>query len=56
MTARAFAFHIDTVERIERMIAGIDARRNRVISEFERYRDRDRRRSHMITDDVTDID
>ena len=56
MTARAFAFHIETVERIERMIAGVDARRNRVTTELDRYRDGDRRRSRMITDDVTDID
>jgi len=56
MTARAFAFHFDTVERIERMIAGVNARRDRVISELERYREGGKRRSRMITDDVTDID
>ena len=56
MTARAFAFHFDSVERIERMIAGVNTRRDRVISELERYREGGKRRSRMITDDVTDID
>jgi len=56
MTARAFAFHFDSVERIERMIAGVNTRRDRVITELERYREGGKRRSRMISDDVTDID
>ena len=55
MTTRAFAFHMDQVEQIERMIAGIDARRNRVIGEYERYRDGRRRHSRRIAENVTDI-
>ncbi|MBL0405040.1 hypothetical protein JKG68_13770 [Microvirga aerilata] len=56
MTARAFAFHFASVERIERMIAGVNTRRDRVIGELDRYREGGKRRSRMITDDVTDID
>ncbi|MBM1171012.1 hypothetical protein [Microvirga arabica] len=55
MTARAFAFHMDAIERIERMIAGIDARRSRGISDLERYREGGGRRSRMIADDVIDV-
>jgi hypothetical protein len=55
MTSRAFAFHINAIERIERMIAGLDARRSRVISDVERYREGGGRRSRMIADDVIDV-
>jgi hypothetical protein len=52
MTSHAFAFYIDPIER---MIAGIETRRNRVISDFVRYREGGRRRSRTIADDVIDV-
>jgi hypothetical protein len=55
MTSHAFAFYIDPIERIDRMIAGIETRRNRVINDFERYREGGRRRSRTIADDVIDV-
>ncbi len=50
--ARALSNRLDAVERIERMLAGIEARRNRVLGEIERRRESYIRQSRRIADDI----
>jgi hypothetical protein len=53
MMAQALAERLDDIERINRLIAGADARRNRALNELERRRDSFARRLRMAAQDVT---
>ena len=55
LMAQALAEKLDDIERIDRLIAGADARRNRALSELERRRDSFARRRRFTAQDVTDV-
>ncbi len=55
LMARALTNKLDEVERLERMLAGIDARRNRVLGEIERRRETLARQTRLVAEDVVDI-
>jgi hypothetical protein len=55
LMARALAERLDDIERIERLISGADARRNRVLGEIERRRDVFARRLRLTVQEVTDV-
>jgi hypothetical protein len=50
--SQALSNRLDEVERIDRLIAGADARRNRVLGELERRRDWHVRRSRRLAEDL----
>jgi hypothetical protein len=52
LMAQALSGRLDEVERIDRLIAGADARRNRVLGELERRRDWHVRRSRRLAEDL----
>lgn len=53
--AQALSDKLNEIERIDRMIASADARRNRVISEIERRRESLARRLRTAVDNATDV-
>ena len=55
LMAQTLTEKLDDVERIDRLIASADARRNRALSELERRRDSFARRLRIAAQDVTDI-
>ncbi len=55
LMAQALAKRLDDVERLDRMIAGADARRNKALSELERRRDSFARRLRVTAGDITDV-
>ena len=55
LMASALAARLDDIERIERLISGADARRNRALGEIERRRDVFARRLRLTVQDVTDV-
>jgi len=55
LMAQALADKLDEIERMERLIAGADARRNRALAEIERRRDAFARRLRYTVQDVTDV-
>jgi hypothetical protein len=55
LMAQALAEKLDDLERIDRLIAGADARRNRALNELERRRDSIARRLRLAAQDVTDV-
>jgi len=52
LMARALATRLEELERIERLIAGTEARRNRVLGELERRRDARARQVRRVADDL----
>jgi hypothetical protein len=54
LMAQALAEKLDDLERIDRLIAGADARRNRALNELERRRDSFARRLRLAVQDATD--
>ncbi|MFC1455637.1 hypothetical protein ACETIH_02650 [Microvirga arabica] len=52
LMARALSNRLDEVERIDRLIAGADARRSRVLDELERRRKLRVCQSHRVADDL----
>jgi hypothetical protein len=54
LMAQALAEKLDDLERIERLIAGADARRNRALHELERRLDSFARRLRLGAQDLTD--
>jgi hypothetical protein len=55
LMAQALAKRLDDVERLDRMIAGADARRNKALSELERRRDSFARRLRVTAGEITDV-
>jgi hypothetical protein len=55
LMAQALAEHLDDVERIDRLIAGADARRNRSLNELERRRDALARRLRRAAEDIAEV-
>jgi hypothetical protein len=55
LMAQALAENLDDLERIDRLIAGADARRNRALNELERRRDSFARRLRHAVQDATDV-
>jgi hypothetical protein len=55
LMAQALAEKLDDLERIDRLIAGADARRNRALNELERRRDSFARRLRLAAQDVADV-
>lgn len=55
LTAQALADRLEDVERIDRLIASADARRNRALSEIDRRRDAFARRLRAAAHDVIDV-
>jgi hypothetical protein len=55
LMAQALAEKLDDLERIDRLIAGADARRNRAFNELERRRDSLARRLRLAVQDATDV-
>lgn len=55
LMAQALSERLPDVERIERLITGADARRNRALSEIERRRESFARRLRYAAQDVSDV-
>jgi hypothetical protein len=55
LMAQALVERLEDVERIDRLIASADARRNRALSEIDRRRDAFTRRLRAAAQDVIDI-
>lgn len=55
LMAQALAERLEEVERIDRLIASADARRNRILSEIDRRRDSFARRLRSAAHDVIDV-
>ena len=55
LMTQALAEKLDDLERIDRLIAGADVRRNRALHELERRRDSFARRLRFAAQDITDV-
>jgi hypothetical protein len=54
--AQALSDKLKQIEQVDRMIAGADGRRNKVLTEIERRRESVARRLRMATDAIIDVD
>jgi hypothetical protein len=54
--AQALSNKLNEIERLDRLIASADARRNKALTELERRRDTLARRLRMVTDTIIDVD
>lgn len=56
ITAQTFIVHLDELEKLERIIAGMEARFNKCLSEISRRRDILARRMREVSQEITDAE